>query len=430
MALKILATADLHLGKKSSNVPDSAEEGSTKYTWNRIVNWAIKNEIDALLLSGDIVDQDNRYFEAIGPLQSGFDKLKRADIAVYMVAGNHDFDVLPQIIGTNKYENVHLLGFNGEWEVKIFSKNGEKVQFVGWSFPKQFVTEDPLLKFNGIKLDSNYTTIGLLHGDVDNRESKYGPIESNNFMNKQVDIWILGHIHKPQEFRNADPYICYPGSPHALSSKEPGIHDLIMLTLEERDDIKVIHVPLSPVRYENITIDITNADNEAVLRDTVTSALFKEANDNIAELENVAFLVYDVYLEGHHTNIKDIETWTIPIVNDYDHEMETEVKLSVRKVIVNVQPKVDNMEELAKQPSPAGILANNILAIQKGGSTEFLDELLKGWNLKLENINTAGTYQPLRATVKLFDKPDMGVKKYILHECNRLLAELLAQQAK
>ena len=167
-----------------------------------------------------------------------------------------------------------------------------------------------------------------------------------------------------------------------------------------------------------------------VLRDTVTSALFKEANDNIAELENVAFLVYDVYLEGHHTNIKDIETWTIPIVNDYDHEMETEVRLSVRKVIVNVQPKVDNMEELAKQPSPAGILANNILAIQNGGSTEFLDELLKRWNLKLENINTAGTYQPLRATVKLFDKPDMGVKKYILHECNRLLGELLAQQAK
>ena len=74
MAIKILATGDLHLGKKSSSVPESAEEGSSKFTWNRIIDLSIRNGIDILALTGDIVDQDNRYFEAIGPLQTGFKK--------------------------------------------------------------------------------------------------------------------------------------------------------------------------------------------------------------------------------------------------------------------------------------------------------------------------------------------------------------------
>ena len=43
MALKILATGDLHIGRKSSGVSENVEESSTKFTWNRIVDWSIKN---------------------------------------------------------------------------------------------------------------------------------------------------------------------------------------------------------------------------------------------------------------------------------------------------------------------------------------------------------------------------------------------------
>lgn len=429
MGLKILATGDLHLGKRSSGVSESVQESSTKFTWKRIVDWSIKNRVDVLVLTGDIVDQDNRYFEAIGPLQSGFEKLNQADIAVYMVAGNHDYDVLPQIAGTGKCNNVHLLGFNGEWEVKTFSKNGEQIQFVGWSFPNQFVTETPLLSFDEISIDSNLFTISLLHGDVDNPESKYAPIDSNKLLNNSVDAWILGHIHKPQIFRKSDPYICYPGSPHALNSKEQGVHGPILITAEKNDDIKVSRVPLSPVRYENIEIDITNVTDEQGLRDNVTSELLNDANKKIEKLEDVSFLIYDVLLKGQSANIKDLETWMRPVVDDYDHEIETETRLSVRKIVVNAQPKLENIEELAKQSSPAGILAGTILAVQNGGTTRFLNELLEKWKLNFGNTNTAGTYQPIDTIRRLDDNSDTIARQYILHECNRLLGELLRQQA-
>ena len=88
MAIKILATGDLHIGKKiSSSVYDTGGL-SAKDTWKRIVDWSIDNDVDIIALTGDIVDRDNRYFEAFGPLQSGFKKLKEKGIQVYMVAGN------------------------------------------------------------------------------------------------------------------------------------------------------------------------------------------------------------------------------------------------------------------------------------------------------------------------------------------------------
>ena len=104
MAITVLATGDIHIGKKSSSIFQDAEESATKYSWFRIVDYAIKHEVDVLALTGDVVDRDNRYFEAIGPLQTGFEKLKSAGIAVYMISGNHDFDVLSQLVDSKKYE--------------------------------------------------------------------------------------------------------------------------------------------------------------------------------------------------------------------------------------------------------------------------------------------------------------------------------------
>src|SRR5690554_5452495 len=135
MALTILATGDIHIGKKSTGTQHDSDEIATKSTWLKIVDFAIQNDVDVLALTGDIVDQDNRYFEAIGPLQIGFEKLKNANIPVYMVSGNHDFDVLSQLVDANQYENIHLLGRKGTWEMKVFTKNGESIQFIGWSFP-------------------------------------------------------------------------------------------------------------------------------------------------------------------------------------------------------------------------------------------------------------------------------------------------------
>lgn len=430
MALTVLTVGDIHIGKKSSSVASDVDKSATKYTWNAIVDYTIKFDVDVLALTGDIVDQDNRYFEAIGPLQSGFEKLKQAGISVYVVAGNHDFNVLPELVNSEKYNHVHLLGANGTWEMKTFSKNGEKLQFVGWSFPKRHFNEDPFTTFKLSGIDPSIATIGLLHGDVDNTYSNYAPINRNSFLHRSVDVWALGHIHKPQTIRDAEPIVFYPGSPHAMSAKEPGIHGPDLLTIHASGDIQREKIALSPVRYETLAVDVTDKTNKDSVRDAVTSKLLEDAQSKITELENVFFLIYDVTLTGQHNKINDLETWIRPITVDYDQELDTtETRISVRKIGFDVRPKVENMEELAQESSPAGVLAKTILALENGESTDFSDQLLAESKLIQIAATQATPYQPLRATERFEIEEQVESKQYLLNECNRILTELIEQQA-
>ncbi len=429
MALTILATGDIHIGKKSTGTQHDSDEIATKSTWLKIVDFAIQNDVDVLALTGDIVDQDNRYFEAIGPLQIGFEKLKNANIPVYMVSGNHDFDVLSQLVDANQYENIHLLGRKGTWEMKVFTKNGESIQFIGWSFPTRHFNQDPLLSFAISEINPSIASIGLLHGDVDMPNSIYAPIDLNNFANLSVNAWMLGHIHKPQILRKAEPLVYYPGSPHALSAKEQGVHGPVLMTIHSPTSIQTEQISLSPVHYELIEIDITDKINEAEIRTAVTSQLYDDAKSRFLELDKVSFLVYDIVLIGRHSKTKELENWVRPMISDYYQEVEaTETRISVRKVMLNVKPKVDNLEELALESSPAGILAQTIIALNKGQSTTFSNRLLEKWTHIQNNIVHAPVYQPLRTTERFNLEEEQESTQYILQECNRILTELIEQQ--
>ena len=61
MAINIIVTGALHIGKRSLSLNGSDPKTSTKYTWANIVQYTIDRQIDLLLLTGDIVDRDNRF---------------------------------------------------------------------------------------------------------------------------------------------------------------------------------------------------------------------------------------------------------------------------------------------------------------------------------------------------------------------------------
>ena len=427
MSIKILATGDIHIGQRVSGLPSNADGFSAKDTWKRIVEWAISNTVDIIVLTGDIVDRDNRYFEAVGPIQSGFTRLKEKDISVFIVSGNHDFDVLPQIIKSGSFSNVHLLGAGGEWELFTFKKENEILQFAGWSFPTQYITEDPLDKFNLTDINKDIPCIGLLHGDVFTPDSKYAPIRLHKFKSFPVNTWILGHIHKPQVLNENDPFICYPGSPLAFSSKETDLHGPLLITVNNALIQKPERVLASPVRFEILEIDITGSESEDDLRNKLISQITVLDKSLEKELSDVSCLVYDITLRGTHNNIKQIESWSTGLVNDFEHETSNHTRIFVRKINTNITPGVENLAELANQNSPAGILAQIIIAINNNTKNDFLDEMLIDWKEKHIRFNNKDTFSPLNKSVESADNEETG-KQCILNESKRLLGELLLQK--
>ena len=80
--MKILFSGDLHIGRHSSRIPQSLDgpKYSAARAWERIVDIATEDKYEIVLLSGDIADQDNDYYEAIGPLERGIQRLGEAGI--------------------------------------------------------------------------------------------------------------------------------------------------------------------------------------------------------------------------------------------------------------------------------------------------------------------------------------------------------------
>ena len=427
MPLKILATSDIHLGKSTTGVRDAATETAVRHTWKQIVNTAISERVDIVALAGDIIDRDDHYFEATGQLQAGFDRLKQSGIEVIMVAGNHDFDVTTDIMAEDRFDHVTLLGNNGTWEVITRRKENITVQFTGWSFPSQHFMQDPTTGFDRLAIDPQYPVVGLLHADVGNNESRYGPADVASLAALPVNAWILGHVHKPTIFLR-DPLIFYPGSPHALSPKEQGPHGPVMLIVNETGEINIKPLPLSPVRFESIKIDVTGAETEAQLRAGIASAITEKSAQLNNELDAVNYLVYDVTLTGTHPKRKEVEAWLAPLL-ETDIGETGRTTIQVRKLHYGIRPAVSDLRDLARQPSPAGRLADAILALEEGQSTPFLDEMQEKWMKMAESTGSALVYQPLRnAAPSAVTKDNQDAKEYILNECNRLLGELLAQQ--
>jgi len=423
MPIKIIATADLHLGKSSADV--SAEVTSTKFTWNVLVNRAIEEDVDIFALCGDIIDRNNKYFEAIGPLQAGIDHLRENGITVFLVSGNHDFDVLPQVV--RKYtgdEGVKLLGKNGVWEIAVYSKAGQTIQVAGWSFPSQYFNESPLLNFPSTAIDPNFPVIGLLHGDIEDKTSRYAPFKLNELLRAPVDLWVLGHIHKPGNYSAGKPMVWYTGSPHALSAKEPGLHGPILFTIDG-NNVAGERLFLSPVRYETLEIDVTGTEDEAQVRDRIRDSLEKDATVR-EELDNVSFLVYQLKIVGEHAKIREVEYWASR-VTDLEIHADRNVLVKIRKVDFFLRPLLDDLKELSGQASPAGILAGTILAINEGRNTDFLDKLLLQWRQRMAALNDAGVYLPLAGEERLVDQQENNGKAYLERECNRLLGELRNQ---
>lgn len=426
--MNILATADLHLGKQSSNVPRDVRESSVNFSWERIVAYAIDERVDALLLAGDLVDRDNRFFEAIGPVQKAFERLGEAGIPVVIVSGNHDYDVLPDIIQNRDYDHVHLLGEKGRWEARTVKTRSGKLQVVGWSFPKQHVMEDPLLQLsvNDLDLDPNLPTVGLLHGDLYDRKSQYAPIDPAGFPNGMPHAWVIGHIHKPDIIRHHNPLILYPGSPQALSAKEPGLHGPSMLSFEDTK-VHATQIALSPVRYDLLQVDVTGAENSSDFRDLITEKIREHVLTNLPELERVAHMICDVELTGRHPNVTVLDDWA-QFAGELEQQMESETMVRVRKVVNLAEPVVENLEELANQPTPPGMIAELILDIEKGSSSEYLNELLIELKNQISSANRSATYQPLSGFDDQVSDTEESAQKLLLKESRQLLGELLSQK--
>jgi DNA repair exonuclease SbcCD nuclease subunit len=368
VAIKLLATADLHIGRRPTRLADEeAGRFSAAKMWERIVERAIQEQVAAVLLAGDVVDHQNRFFEAAGPLERGLRRLAGAAIPTFAVAGNHDWDVLPRIQQSVGGSALTLLGRDGVWEETVLRHNGSSlVRFQGWSFPQEHVRTSPLAAY-APPLDDGVPTIGMLHCDLDQAASAYVPVTRAELKRQPVSFWLLGHIHGFMiDEALPGPPLLYPGSPQAMDPGEVGTHGPWLIEVEGPRNIKAKQLALSPVRYELCEVDLSGATTQAELDQRLFDGVRASLRKAAAECADLARLVLRLRLVGETRAAESLADWKERL-QDLDVPGAGDASAVIDRVIDDTRPEID-LQSRSRRKDLTGLLARLLLELESPGA--------------------------------------------------------------
>jgi DNA repair exonuclease SbcCD nuclease subunit len=271
MGVRFVHAADLHLGSPLETRGAESERlqqhlrDATYTAVERIIDLAIREAVDFVLLAGDLYDQKNRSVRANEFLVSQFDRLNRADIPVYVIYGNHD----PLSDATTFIElppNVHEFGADSAEEVLHPDASAPTARIWGQSYRTE--SERRSMHTGFAPADDRIPNIGLLHTGLDPDGSNYVPCSVADLVDaERFHYWALGHIHHPRLYRDSPP-IVHPGVPQGRHAGETGPGGCLLVDLET-DEVDLQFVPTSPVVWHTIDVDIEAADEAEYTLTTV-----------------------------------------------------------------------------------------------------------------------------------------------------------------
>ena len=238
MSIRILHTADVHLGASLGNFGDLARERQRDFerTFDRIINLAIKREADCLVVAGDLFESNSVAGDLVGRVQEGFARLAGRGIAVVLIPGTHDH----AIAGTSIYRRypfpgVHLLLDTAVCEPLRLTVRGTDVYFYGFAYSSAS-SGNPLPSM--VRRQPDGIHVGLLHGSLKGSPEwemrlKDLPFSPADLAALRLDYVALGHYHSHAVVEyEGRPIACYPGSPEGKKFGENGPRYAVLAEVE------------------------------------------------------------------------------------------------------------------------------------------------------------------------------------------------------
>jgi DNA repair exonuclease SbcCD nuclease subunit len=422
----ILCTADLHLGRHPTRIPNDldGQHHSPKTVWRSIVDLAIERTVDAVVISGDVVDRENRFIEAYGPFENGVRNLAEADISTIVVSGNHDFDILPRLVGDLDTDRLRLLGRGEDWErLSLPDPDEPLIHIDGWSFAHEHVHESPLEKYD---LESAAKpVIGVLHADYGVPDSDYAPVTQEGFETASPDAWMLGHIHTPGVRNDRDPLVFYPGAPQPLHPGEPGEHGAWILEIDTTGGISTERIPQASVRYEPFNVDVAGIEDWQDVIGIVRSEIDEHIADRVAT-RALEVLAVRLELTGRNDCHGDLVANRAALEEDLALR-QSGLQIRIEDLSIETKPAVD-IEALAGDDTPVGYLADLLVTLEQESFDAIDSELRESVLDAVNTAYTASAYTPLRQEGRISTGDRTVAVDHLDEQARLLLLTLIEQQ--
>ncbi|MCQ2387679.1 MAG: DNA repair exonuclease [Clostridia bacterium] len=223
--MKIIHCADLHLDSKMESLPSEKSKirrEEVLRSFEKLVDYAIQNEVSAVVISGDLFDTEKVTVKTRGRVISAIEKAK--DISFIYLSGNHDSDNFISSLETLP-NNLNVV--DNKWCKYVF----DNVVISSVAFD----STNANFIYDNLFLDEKNINIVALHGQIAGYKSseKAEVISLPLLKEKNIDYLALGHIHQYAEGKLDDRGVyAYSGCLDARGFDETGEKGFVLLTIE------------------------------------------------------------------------------------------------------------------------------------------------------------------------------------------------------
>ncbi len=339
MTLRFVHAADLHLdspfaGLLKASPPENVHNALISATFDaykNLIDLCIAEDVDALLVAGDVYDGADRSLRAQLEFIDGLKRLDDAGIRSFVCHGNHD-----PLDGweANLDYPQGCKRFEAEFESEpVFPDAPNRAVVYGISYRTREVRENLTLGLE--RVEPGPFSIGLMHANVGGNKDHdaYAPCSLEDLARSGIDYWALGHVHTRQTLRERHPTVVYPGNTQGRHINETGARGAYLVDVGDDGSIKLDFRPLDTVRWARLDVDISGLDGEQQLLDAIDDGV-----DNLLDGADGRHIVVRVTLSGrgslHHfarrpgsaddvlTNIND--TWAVRTPFAWCERIETD----------------------------------------------------------------------------------------------------------
>ncbi|MCF7936786.1 MAG: hypothetical protein K9L28_10645, partial [Synergistales bacterium] len=203
---------------------------------------------------------------------------------------------------------------------------------------------------------------GLLHCDRDASGGGYAPVASADLAAAELDGWLLGHIHAPDRF-TADWPVGYLGSVTGLDPGETGLHGPWVVTVEGRRITSLEQWGMAPLHWERLAVDLTDIEEPAEAQDRLLDAVRGLDRILLDRREPPEAAGLHVICTGRTGRRREVEA----LLGALDGEILSTggaIQYFVHTLQYATRPEMD-LETLARQSSPPGVLARQLLLLER-----------------------------------------------------------------
>ncbi len=344
--IRFIHCSDLHLEAPFKGIHIANEgiwkilEGSTFRSFEKVVQTAITQEVDFVLIAGDLYNSSNKSVRAQLFFLHQMKLLADHNIPCLFVHGNHD-PIDSWVVKSELPSTIF------QFPPYVFCKSlyrthEEKpfVNIVGYSYPKRDVQKNIAQEIaqHSQSLDQDTFNIGLLHCNVggDPSTENYAPCSLQDLLQSNIHYWALGHVHTRKVLHESQPTVIYPGNTQGLHINESQQKGFYLVDVHDQE-VDYRWIETSSFLWFQPTLQVADSTLDSISEDVIQAMI-----ESTQSLPGIFRFTLEGRTSLHHILQKEI------------HEIEDSIRENLEQEncyleSINLQTKPDIDIEAVKK---------------------------------------------------------------------------------